>query len=59
MAKKYTWNITLRPNAFTPDNDRDQLADVVPAGTKKDEDITLPPPCLRYSRPRQSAILTV
>ena len=39
MAKKYTWSITLRPNAFTPDNDRDQLADVVPAGTKRDEDI--------------------
>ena len=39
MAKKYTWSVTLRPNAFTPDNDRDQLADVVPAGTKRDEDI--------------------
>ena len=39
MAKKFNWSITLRPNAFTPDNDRDQLADVVPAGTKKDEDI--------------------
>lgn len=47
----------LRPNSFTPDNDRDQLADVVPAGTKKDEDIAVPP-CPRYSRPRQSAILT-
>ena len=39
MAKKFNWSVTLRPNAFTPDNDRDQLADVVPAGTKKDEDI--------------------
>ena len=39
MEQKYTWSVTLRPNAFTPDNDRDQLADVVPAGTKRDEDI--------------------
>lgn len=40
MAKKYEWNIKLRPNAFTPDNDRDQLADVEPNGaTKRDEDI--------------------
>ncbi len=40
MAKKYTWNVKLRPNAFTPDNDRDQLADVEPNGaTKHDEDV--------------------
>ena len=39
MAKKYVWSIVLRPNPFTQDNDRDQLADVVPAATKRDEDI--------------------
>ena len=39
MAKKYSWNVKLRPNAFTPDNDRDQLADVEPNGaTKHDEE---------------------
>ncbi|UKI55166.1 MAG: hypothetical protein L6V90_11135 [Treponema succinifaciens] len=39
MAKKYVWSIVLRPNPFTQDNDRDQLADVVPAAAKRDEDI--------------------
>ena len=40
MAKKYSWNVKLRPNAFTPDNDRDQLADVDPNGASKhDEDV--------------------
>ena len=39
MAKKYVWSIVLRPNPFTQDNDRDQLAAVVPAAAKRDEDI--------------------
>lgn len=39
MAKKYVWSIVLRPNPFTQDNDRDQIADVVPAAAKRDEDI--------------------
>lgn len=36
---KYNWNGMYRPNMFTPDNDKDQLADVQIIASVKDEDI--------------------
>lgn len=36
---KYTWNGRYRPNAFTPENDRDQLLDVELLGSVRDADL--------------------
>ena len=36
---KYTWNGRYRPNAFTPENDRDQLLDVELLGSVRDPDL--------------------
>ena len=40
MAKKYVWEVYLRPNTLTKDNDRDCIADVYAhAPTQRNEDI--------------------
>lgn len=36
---KYTWNGRYRPNAFTPENDRDQLLDLELLGSVRDADL--------------------